>query len=88
MPSQNSQSQTLTHPQPSPYQTNRPPQTEEEQKSVDVVKEYMRLAYSLQENKGRTTVEHLCHPDAYFIAPIIFPDCHSPQGPSSPPFSS
>ncbi|KAF1946722.1 NTF2-like protein [Clathrospora elynae] len=54
-------------------------QTDEEQKNVDVVKEYMRLAYSPTENKGRKTVEHLCHSDAYFIAPTTFPDCKSPQ---------
>jgi hypothetical protein len=57
-------------------------QSDEEQKNVDIVKEYMRLAYSPKENKGRKTVEHLCHSDAYFIAPTTFPDCHSPQGPS------
>lgn len=48
-------------------------------KNVDVVKEYMRLAYSPKENKGRKTVQHLCHDDAYFIAPTTFPDCKSPQ---------
>lgn len=46
---------------------------------MDVAKEYMRLAYSPKESKGRETVEHLCHKDAYFIAPQTFPDCHSPQ---------
>ncbi|KAF9700964.1 hypothetical protein EKO04_000751 [Ascochyta lentis] len=54
-------------------------QTDEEKKNVDVVKEYMRLAYSPKENRGRSTVQHLCHDDAYFIAPTTFPDCKSPQ---------
>lgn len=39
----------------------------------------MRLAYSPKENRGRSTVEHLCHSDAYFIAPTTFPGCNSPQ---------
>ena len=49
------------------------------QKNVDVVKEYMRLAYSPKESKGRETIEHLCHSDAYFIAPETFPSCKTPQ---------
>jgi predicted ester cyclase len=48
-------------------------------RNIDVVKEYMRLAYSPKENKGRITVEHLCQDDAYFIAPTTFPGCESPQ---------
>jgi hypothetical protein len=48
-------------------------------KNIDVVKEYMRLAYSPKENKGAKTVQHLCHDDAYFIAPSTFPTAHSPQ---------
>jgi predicted ester cyclase len=48
-------------------------------KNIDMVKEYMRLAYSPKENKGASTVAHLCHDDAYFIAPSTFPTAHSPQ---------
>jgi hypothetical protein len=48
-------------------------------RNIDVVKEYMRLAYSPKENKGRITVEHLCQDDAYFVAPTTFPGCESPQ---------
>ncbi|KAF2835384.1 NTF2-like protein [Patellaria atrata CBS 101060] len=54
-------------------------QTEEELRNIQVVKEYMRLAYSPIHNKGRETVTHLCHEDAYFIAPTTFPDSKSPQ---------
>ncbi len=39
----------------------------------------MRLVYSSKENKGRSTVQHLCHDNAYFIAPTTIPDCKSPQ---------
>jgi predicted ester cyclase len=38
----------------------------------------MRLAYSPTENKGASTVAHLCHSNAYFIAPSTFPTAHSP----------
>ena len=38
----------------------------------------MRIAYSPKENKGRSSVEHPCHPDAWFIAPTTFPGCHTP----------
>lgn len=47
--------------------------------NVDIVKEFMRFANSPQENKGRQTVQHLCHDEAYFIASTAFPDCKSPQ---------
>ncbi|KAI4624146.1 uncharacterized protein J4E87_005645 [Alternaria ethzedia] len=32
-----------------------------------------------QENKGAETVTHLCHENAYFIAPTTFPGVNSPQ---------
>jgi predicted ester cyclase len=48
------------------------------QKDIDVVKEYMRIAYSPSENKGRASVEHLVASDATFTAPTTFPECHTP----------
>ncbi|KAL8796387.1 MAG: hypothetical protein Q9195_001294 [Heterodermia aff. obscurata] len=53
---------TLTHPQ----------------KNVAIVKEYMSLAYSPTENKGRSTVAHLCTSDSTFTAPTTFPTCKTP----------
>jgi predicted ester cyclase len=60
------------------FSTSPFPSDPSPKKNVDIVKEYMRLAYSPTENKGRQTVEH-CHSDAYFIAPTTFPTCKSPQ---------
>ena len=48
-------------------------------KNVDVVKEYIWLAYSPEKNEGRQTVQHLCHDDAYCVARTTFLDCKSPQ---------
>jgi predicted ester cyclase len=48
------------------------------QKNIEVVKEYMRIAYSPAENKGRASVEHLVAPHATFTAPTTFPECKTP----------
>jgi predicted ester cyclase len=48
------------------------------QKNIDVVKEYMRIAYSPTENKGRSSVAHLVAPHATFTAPTTFPECKTP----------
>jgi len=48
------------------------------QKNIAVVKEYMALAYSPTENKGRDTVAHLCTEDSWFSAPTTFPGCKTP----------
>lgn len=48
------------------------------QKNIEIVKEYMSIAYSPQNNKGRASVEHLVSPSATFTAPTTFPECHTP----------
>jgi hypothetical protein len=55
------------------------PQTSEEETNISLVKEYMRIAYSPAENKGRKSVQHLCADDAWFWAPTTFPGVESPQ---------
>lgn len=39
----------------------------------------MRIAYSPAENKGASSVKHLCHPDSWFWAPATFPGCETPM---------
>ncbi|KAH7261524.1 uncharacterized protein BKA55DRAFT_687094 [Fusarium redolens] len=51
-----------------------PSQTEQEQSNLDLCKEYMRIAYSPTENKGASSVQHLCHPDSWVWAPATFPN--------------
>ena len=41
--------------------------------------EYMSIAYSPKDNKGRSSVEHLCTADSTFTAPTTFPTCKSPM---------
>ncbi|KAK0511473.1 hypothetical protein JMJ35_006046 [Cladonia borealis] len=53
-------------------------QTEEEKKNIAVVLEYMSTAYSPKDNKGRSSVSHLCTTDSTFTAPTTFPNCHTP----------
>lgn len=38
----------------------------------------MSTAYSPKDNKGRSSVEHLCTSDSTFTAPTTFPACHTP----------
>ncbi|KAK3110704.1 hypothetical protein LTR53_014732 [Teratosphaeriaceae sp. CCFEE 6253] len=65
--------------------SNQPPtamstdQTPEEQKNIDVCKSYMAIAYSPTDNKGGSSVEHLCHPDSWFWSPSTFPGCETPM---------
>lgn len=54
------------------------PQTSEEEKNISLVKEYMAIAYSPSQNKGRSSVAHLCTADSTFTAPTTFPKCHTP----------
>ncbi|KAL8983324.1 MAG: hypothetical protein Q9205_002408 [Flavoplaca limonia] len=53
-------------------------QTSTEEKNIAVVKEYMRIAYSPKDNKGRSSVAHLCTHDSVFDAPTTFPGCETP----------
>lgn len=39
----------------------------------------MSIAYSPTENKGASSVQHLCHPDSWFWAPATFPGCQTPM---------
>lgn len=54
-------------------------QTTEEQRNIDLCKEYMAIAYSPKENTGGDSVKHLCHPDSWFWAPATFPGCTTPM---------
>lgn len=54
-------------------------QTTEEQKNIDVCKQYMSIAYSPEHNKGGESVQHLCHSDSWFWAPSTFPGCETPM---------
>ncbi len=50
--------------------------TPDEQHNLDIVREYMEVAYT----PGRASaqaVAHLCAPDNRFIAPTTFPDVHT-----------
>ena len=38
----------------------------------------MSTAYSPKDNKGRSSVSHLCTTDSTFTAPTTFPNCHTP----------
>jgi len=48
-------------------------------KNVATVMEYMSIAYSPKDNKGRSSVEHLCTADSTFTAPTTFPTCKTPM---------
>jgi predicted ester cyclase len=53
-----------------------PGHTREEQQNLDLVREYMEIAYT----PGRASaqaVAHLCAPNNRFIAPTTFPDVHT-----------
>ncbi|KAK4924541.1 hypothetical protein LTR49_008431 [Elasticomyces elasticus] len=54
-------------------------QTQEEQKNIDICKQYMSIAYSPQDNKGGSSVQHLCHSDSWFWSPSTFPGAQSPM---------
>ena len=50
--------------------------SEEEQNNIDLVKEYMQIAYDLN-RASAGSVAHLCAPINRFIAPPTFPDIHT-----------
>lgn len=54
-------------------------QTDQEQKNIDLCKEYMAIAYSPKENTGGDSVAHLCHKDSWFWGPATFPGCQTPM---------
>ncbi|KIX98147.1 uncharacterized protein Z520_06227 [Fonsecaea multimorphosa CBS 102226] len=54
-------------------------QTPEEERNIDICKQYMAIAYSPTENKGGQSVSHLCHADSWFWAPATFPGCETPM---------
>jgi len=54
-------------------------QTPEEERNIQVCKEYMAIAYSPSENKGGDSVRHLCLDDSWFWAPATFPGCQTPM---------
>jgi len=53
--------------------------TREEEANVRVVLEYMEIAYSPKDNKGASSVKHLCAPGNTFAAPSTFPEAHSSE---------
>jgi len=50
--------------------------TAEEQKNIELVKEYMTIAYDPKRASAKA-VAHLCAPNNRFIAPTTFPDVHT-----------
>jgi predicted ester cyclase len=51
-------------------------QTLEERRNIELVKEYMRIAYDPKRASAHA-VAHLCAPGNRFIAPTTFPDVHT-----------
>lgn len=50
--------------------------TPQEQKNIELVKEYMQIAYD-PKRASAEAVAHLCAPNNTFIAPTTFPDVHT-----------
>lgn len=50
--------------------------TEEELHNIEIVKQYMLIAYDPQRASGEA-VQHLCAPGNRFIAPSTFPEIHT-----------
>jgi predicted ester cyclase len=50
--------------------------TPQEQKNIDLVTEYMRIAYDPKRASARA-VAHLCAPNNRFLSPTTFPDVHT-----------
>lgn len=48
--------------------------------SIDVSVTLLQIAYSPTDNKGASSVLHLCAPGNTFLAPSTFPDAHSAEG--------
>lgn len=53
--------------------------TAQEEANVKVVLEYMEIAYSPTNNKGASSVSHLCAPGNTFAAPSTFPMAHTAE---------
>ncbi|KAI0343418.1 hypothetical protein BDW22DRAFT_1344461 [Trametopsis cervina] len=53
--------------------------TKQEEANVRVVLEYMEIAYSPTNNKGASSVSHLCAPKNTFLAPSTFPEAHTAE---------
>lgn len=54
----------------------KPSYTPEEQKNIDLVTEYMNIAYDPKRASAKA-VAHLCAPNNMFIAPSTFPEVHT-----------
>eukprot|EP01111_Echinosteliopsis_oligospora_P011841 TRINITY_DN3995_c0_g1_i1.p1 TRINITY_DN3995_c0_g1~~TRINITY_DN3995_c0_g1_i1.p1 ORF type:complete len:158 (+),score=40.99 TRINITY_DN3995_c0_g1_i1:61-534(+) len=50
--------------------------TEEEQRNINVVKQYMEISYD-PKRASATAVSHLCSPGNKFISPTTFPEVHT-----------
>ena len=50
--------------------------TPQEQKNIELVKEYMQIAYD-PKRANAEAVEHLCASNNRFIAPTTFPNVHT-----------
>ncbi|MBD2730451.1 hypothetical protein H6G96_30075 [Nostoc sp. FACHB-892] len=50
--------------------------TPQEQKNIELVKEYMQIAYD-PKHANAEAVEHLCASNNRFIAPNTFPNVHT-----------
>jgi len=48
-----------------------------ERRNMEVVKEYMSIAYSPEDCKGEESVAHLVAQDSRFISPATFPNVHT-----------
>ncbi|TFY75726.1 hypothetical protein EWM64_g8284 [Hericium alpestre] len=53
--------------------------TPEEEQNVKIVLEYMEIAYSPEDNKGASSVKHLCAPGNTFLAPSTFPNAKTAE---------
>ncbi|TCD66233.1 hypothetical protein EIP91_001636 [Steccherinum ochraceum] len=53
--------------------------TPQEEANVKVVLEYMEIAYSPKDNKGASSVKHLCAPGNTFSAASTFPEAHTAE---------
>ncbi len=54
-------------------------QTPEERRNIELVTEYMTIAYD-PKRASAEAVSHLCSPNDRFIAPTAFPDVHTLEG--------
>ncbi len=61
--------------QPS-QQTGEPGYTPDEQRNIDLARDYMEIAYT-PGRAGARAVKHLCAPGNRFVAPTTFPNVHT-----------